>query len=340
MRFPGDAMHQSQIVFLKIAVMFLVMVAGWWASRREVLTAALTKALSVLVVQLTFPCLILVQMLGTVNPAALRRGWWIPVFALVSIALAAWVGNLLAPLFRMEPERRRTFTFLIAIPNWVFLPLPIAEGLYGAEGIRFVLLYNFGAQIVLWTFGIRLLQGGRTDVPVWRTLLGNAGIWATLGGAAGALVWPGAATLGHSGAAGGWRMLGDGAVGAMKMIGDLTIPLSLLATGAQLGKMVKASDFHWRPLAGVTVGRLVVAPVLTILLLKGGMMLAGIPLTEVEFITAAIIVAMPVAISCTMFAERFDGDGPLSASAIFSSTLFSLLTVQLAVGISHWVVSW
>jgi predicted permease len=86
-------MLESQIVFLKIAVMFLVMVAGWWAARREILLPGLTKALSVLVVQLTFPCLILVQMISTVSPSAMRRGWWIPLFALVSIALAAWVGR-------------------------------------------------------------------------------------------------------------------------------------------------------------------------------------------------------------------------------------------------------
>ena len=119
------------------------------------------------------------------------------------------------------------------------------------------------------------------------------------------------------------------------MVGDLTIPLSLLATGAQLGAMVRASDFHWRPLAGLTVARLVVAPVGTILLLKAGMMLLGVGLTEAEFITAAIIVAMPVAISCTMFAERFGGNVALSASAIFCTTLISLGTVPAAVFLSH-----
>lgn len=331
-------MLESQIVFLKIAVMFMVMVAGWWASRRDYMTPALTKALSILVVQLTFPCLIIVQMMGTVTPAALSRGWWVPLFGVVSIVLAAGVGRLMAPVFRMDPASGRSFTFLVAIPNWVFLPLPIAEALYGAEGIRFVLLYNLGAQIVLWSFGIRILQGGKPGISVFRTLLGNAGIWATLGGSAVALLWPGAALLGHSGQGSGFWLLGDGLAGALRMIGDLTIPLSLLATGAQLGAMVKASDFRWRPLAGVTIGRLLVAPAVTILLLKGGMMLAGVSLTEAEFITAVVIVAMPVAISCTMFAERFGGNVALSASSIFCTTLISLVTVPAAVFFSHFLL--
>lgn len=329
-------MTESISVLLKIAVMFLVMVTGWWASRREYLTPILTKALSVLVVELTFPCLIVGQMLSTVSPAALKRGWWVPLFALVSIMIAVWVGRAFAPVFGAGNSRRRTFAFLVGIPNWVFLPLPIVEGLYGAAGVRFVLLYNLGAQIVLWSIGIRVLQGSRTGVSLWRALLTNPGIIATLGGAAVALVWPGAASFGQS-QQGLIGMTGIGLMGALKMVGDLTIPLSLLATGAQLGFMIKGSQFHWRPLAGINFGRLIVAPVVTLLLMKGIMVLTGISLTEAEFMSAVIIVAMPVAISCTMFAERFGGDGELSASAIFSTTLFSLGTVPLAVLASHWL---
>lgn len=331
-------MLQSLIVLQKIGMMFLVMAAGWWASRRSYLAPAATRAMSVLVVQMTFPALVFVQMMGTVTPSALQRGWWIPLFALASMALAMVVGYLLAPLFGLDRPRRRTFAFLVATPNWVFLPLPIAEGLYGADGVRFVLLYNLGAQIVLWTMGVGILQGRRAGAPVWQSLWGNVGIWATLGGGAVALLWPGAAVLGKSSPGTGWWLLGDGVMAALKMIGDLTIPLSLLTIGAQLESLAKEGEFCWRPLAGVTAGRLVVAPVATILLLKAVSMLIGRPLSECDFVTAAIIVAMPVAISCTMFSERFGGDSHLSSSAIFCTTLISLVTVPVAVLACHTLV--
>lgn len=331
-------MVQSQIVLLKIGMMFLVMVAGWWAARRDYLNPASTRAMSILVVQLAFPALVFVQMMGTVNAEALIRGWWIPLFALASMAIAAGVGRLMIPCFRVDPSRSRTFTFLVAVPNWVFLPLPIAEGLYGADGVRFVLLYNFGAQIVLWTLGIRILQGGKPGVPVWRSLFANSGIWATLAGVAVALMWPGAAILGKSSPGTGWWIVGDGVMAALRMIGDLTIPLSLLATGAQLGSLATVDHFKLRPLAGVALGRLILAPVVTILLLKSVVQLSGIRLPEADFITAVIIVGMPVAISCPMFAERFEGDGELSASSVFWTTLVSLATVPAMVLASHWLV--
>lgn len=327
-------MIQSKIVFLKIAIMFLVMVAGWWSARRGYLSPPITKALSVLVVQLTFPSLVFVQMLETVSYPALQRGWWIPVFAGLSIVLAAWIGRGMLGLFRVAAESRKTFVFLVALPNWVFLPLPIAEGLYGAEGVRFVLLYNLGAQIILWTYGIRLLENGRVEQnPPWRMLMSNAGVMATLAGAALALCWPGMMASRDSGM--GWGLIIHGVMGSLKMIGDLTIPLSLLVAGAQLAELMRSSQFQWRPLSGVTLARLAVVPLVTILALKAVMLMLGVRLTELEVVTSTVIVSMPVAISCSMFADHYNGDRGLSASGIFFTTLLSLFTVPAAVWLCH-----
>ncbi len=331
-------MLQSKIVFLKIIVMFLVMVVGWWSARREYLSATLTKSLSLLVVQLTFPALVFVQMLESVSYESLRRGWWIPVFAVLSIVLAAWVGKAMVSLFRVPAENRKTFVFLAALPNWVFLPLPIAIALYGADGVRFVLLYNLGAQIVLWTYGIRLLSNGQEKISAWRMLLKNVGVLATLGGAVLALCWPGMATPGNVALGSGWGLAVAGVLGALKMVGDLTIPLSLLVAGAQLAELMRSSRIQIRPLLGVTLARLVVAPFVTMLALKGVTVLLGVRLTEVELLTSAIIVSMPVAISCSMFADHFDADRGLTASSIFITTLLSLVTVPVAVWCCNWLL--
>jgi len=332
-------MLQSKIVFLKITVMFLVMVAGWWSARRQYLTPALTKGLSLLVVQLTFPALVFVQMLETVSFAAIQRGWWIPLFGGLSIVLAAWVGKALVGLFKVPLESRKTFVFLVALPNWVFLPLPIASGLYGAEGVRFVLLVNFGAQITLWTYGIRLLKDGTVEKqsPL-RMLLSNAGVMATLAGAGLALCWPGMTTPSEAASGLVWGLTINGMIGALKMIGDLTIPLSLLVAGAQLAELLRSNQFQWRPLSGVTIARLGVAPLVTLLALKAVTLLVGVRLTEVELVTATVIVSMPVAISCSMFADHYNGDRGLTASSIFITTLLSLLTVPTAVWCCHWLL--
>jgi predicted permease len=69
----------------------------------------------------------------------------------------------------------------------------------------------------------------------------------------------------------------------------------------------------------------------TLVVLKVVTLLVGVRLTELEIVTATVIVSMPVAISCSMFADHYNGDRGLTASAIFISTLLSLLTVPVAV---------
>jgi predicted permease len=55
----------------------------------------------------------------------------------------------------------------------------------------------------------------------------------------------------------------------------------------------------------------------------------GLIVPEVPRMVGYLIATMPVAISCSMFTERFGGDVSLSAQGIFYSTLFSLLTVPV-----------
>jgi predicted permease len=248
-----------------------------------------------------------------------------------ALLVAGGIGHVLAGLFRVHPASRNTFVFVVGVPNWVFLPLPIAESLYGAEGVRVVLLFNVGAQIMLWTAAVRLLAGHPPGGTTWRGVFMNPGILATVAGAGVVLLWPEAATLGSMQAGFGPRLFAEVLDGGLKMLGSLTIPLSLLVTGAQLGELARADRSGVRAVTGVIAGRLIVAPAVTLVLIRMVAWGLNLPLTPAEFITLAVIVTMPVAISCTMFVERFGGDPGLSATAIFYTTLLSLATVPLAV---------
>ncbi len=315
----------AHVVLIKVAAMFLVIVVGWLARRRGFLAAEFTATLSRLVVDVAFPALVFTQMLRTVDAAALREGWFSPLLCGLLIVVAYLVGLVLAPLFGGKTQRN-TFIFLIAIPNWVFLPLPIAEALYGSAGVRAVLLCNVGAQLVLWSFGVWILHGTMRQAA--RNLLTNAGLWATALGIGAALLFPAARDLEmiNPATASPGGLIGGAIVQALAMVGNLTIPMSLLAIGAQLGGLVVPLHRLPRALWGVILGRLLVAPVVT-LALGWTAIKVGLQLPEATRMVGYLIATMPVAISCSVMTERYAGDVPLAAQGIFYSTLFSLLTV-------------
>jgi len=315
----------AQVVFVKIAAMFLVIVASWLARRRGLLAAEFTATLSRVVADGAFPALVFTQMLRTVDADVLRGEWFSPLLAMGVIFVAYFAGLVVSPLFT-PLTRRNTFLFLIATPNWVFLPLPIAEALYGAAGVRTVLLCNAGAQLVLWSFNVWILHGSIRQA--FRSLLANTGLWATVLGIGMALLFPAAHDLETVNAvnASVGRVMGGALVQALAMVGSLTIPLSLLAIGAQLGELTIAVHRFPRPLWGVLLARLIVAPLVTLALGFAAFKI-GIQIPNTPRMVCYLIAAMPVAISCSVMTERYRGDGQLAAEGIFYSTLFSLLTV-------------
>jgi predicted permease len=317
-------MADALVVLNKIAVMFLVLLAGWLLCRRGLLAAPFQTALGRLVVDGTFPALVFTQMLATVSRESLHSSLWLPVLGLIVMALAAGLGLLAARGLR-NAAQRPTFAFTASMPNWVYLPLPIAQGLFGAEGVRTILLFNLGAQIFLWTGSVAIIRGRLTREDL-RQLALNPGLLATIAGIAVALLVPGATGWGTAAGDRGAGWLAGIVVQALTMVGSLTIPLSLLVTGAQLAGLTWDEPGHRGAITGVVLLRLLVIPAVTVVLLHLAV-LAGLPLTDIARLTIYLIAAMPVAISCSMFAERFGGDVRLSAATILASTLLSLVTV-------------
>lgn len=315
----------AQVVLVKIAAMFLVIIGGWLARRRGFLAAEFTATLSRLVVDIAFPALVFTQLLRTVDAAALRAEWFSPVLSVLLFFVAYIVGLVLSPLFS-GPAKRNTLIFLVTVPNWVFLPLPIAEALYGAAGVRTVLLSNAGAQLVLWSFGVWILHGSISQAL--KKLLTNTGLWATVLGIVVVLLFPAARELEtiHAASASPAGVLGGSLVQALALVGSLTIPLSLLTIGAQLGELTIAVHRFPRSLWGVILLRLIVAPLVTLALGYAAMQ-AGMQIPGTVRMVCYLIATMPVAISCSVMTERYGGDVPLAAEGIFYSTLFSLLTV-------------
>jgi len=253
----------------------------------------------------------------------------VPILGAAVIVIAKVVGQLGMPLFRHKGALA-TAVFLVAMPNWVFFPLPIVEKLFGDAGVRDVLLCNVGAQLMLWTIGVWTLRGTMSRKMAFKELALNHGLVATVAGIVIALGLPFTRTLETVSMAGTsvGVLAASSVVQALAMLGSLTIPLSLVITGSQLGGLNLADHYPTRDFVGVIVLRLLVAPAVTIALVVVAALL-GLRIPEVTRMTTYLIAAMPVAISCSIVTERFGGNTPLAARAIFYSTLWSIVTVPV-----------
>lgn len=324
------------VVISRIITLFLLMAVGLAARRRGYLEATTTTSLGRFVVDVTLPALVFGQMVRTVDRGTWRTDLTMLVVAGLVMLVALGIGWV-AALISGQRENRNTLAFLVAVPNWIYLPLPIAQELYGDAGVRAVLIGNISAQLLLWTLGVATLRGKLAGSGALRQAVLNPGILSAVAGIGLALLVPeagawAAGTVQPTVFVRGMHTL----FSSVEMLGSVTVPLSLLLIGAQLGGLDLRRVHPCRCVPAVLAARLAVAPLVTL-----GLFLilhrVGMQIPEVPRRVAYLIAAMPVAVSCSVFAERFGGDTLLSARAIAHSTAASILTVPAFFWLTHWL---
>ncbi|KMQ50464.1 membrane transport family protein permease [Chitinispirillum alkaliphilum] len=315
-----------------IVMLFLVILAGYFLRRIKLFDKHSTERLSRFVVDIALPALIFTTLLESIAPQTVLASWYLPIIGIAILLLGIGVGYLLSPFMGMKKQPGRgSAAFSIGTPNWLFIPLPIATALYGVEGERIVLLVNVGALLVFWTVGVWVVKGGKPDFSSVKQLAKNPGLLATIFGIIAALLFPWARELHQFELAETNILLAALSliIAAVRFIGDVTIPLSMIVTGSMLAVTGPAVAFKGKVL-GVSFLRLIALPLITVLIFYL-LQLFGIEVEGMLSLTIIIISAMPVAVTCSIVAEKYNGDEILVSSSIFTTTLISVVTVPVIV---------
>ncbi|MBZ5637317.1 MAG: AEC family transporter [Acidobacteriia bacterium] len=317
------------LVLFKILSLLPVIGIGWVAARRGWLAGGAVSSMSRLAVDVALPALTFTQLVRTVSRDSILASGLLPVAGAALFLLGAAAGFAVAPFF-CDRATRPTFVFLVALANSIYLPLPIAQALYGGEGVRTVLLCEVGTRVAVFSVGLAILIGRKPDARSVREILVHPGLLSALAGIAAPLLFPGLRALpdldprGAAPAA----MAGYASFQALDLAGALTIPLALLVTGAKLEEVTRGGAALKRATWGVLLARLLAAPAAVAALLFLAQA-AGAKLDEVPRRVVFLVACMPVAVNCGVFTERYGGDSTLAARSTFASTLLGVLTIPL-----------
>ncbi|MDG5813696.1 AEC family transporter [Chitinispirillales bacterium ANBcel5] len=325
----------SQEVFIvleTIVMLFLVILSGLFLRKGKVLDKNSTTRLSKFVVDVAFPALVFTSMLESIDPQILAQSWYFPLAGIAILILSMIVAYILTPLFKIDTyPQRGSAAFSMGTPNWLFIPLPVAAALYGARGETIVLLVNAGALVAFWSVGVWMVRGYKPDLAMLRSIVLNPGLAATVLGIVVALVFPGAEVLLDPDVTDLTVFTGilSVVVQAIEFLGDVTVPLSMVVTGALLGG-AGTKNLFGRGIIVISIFRLLLFPAVLIGLFYGASVF-GLHFDRAVSMTLIIISAMPIAVTCSVVAEKYEGDEALVSKGIFITTLMSVLTVPLVV---------
>ena len=285
------------------SLMFLYMCAGILLVKGKVIRPEGRSSLIGLLLNLTLPCMILHSFESDGGVEKLLEGGEALLLSFLCCLFSLFLGKV---IWRNKEEARRaTLVFATMFSNAGNAGLPIVSLAFGTEGVFIASFFLIPIRVFMWTLGLSLFVKKKEGESRVRELLKNpslvvvfVGIFLLLTG----LRLPG--------------VLGT----AVKNIGDMTGPLSMIMIGGSLVGM-RLSDWKDVDVLQMSVVRLGILPVLGLMVMR----LAHVPTNCIQ--VAVTLLAMPVAANTSLLSEMYGRDYTFATKCVVVSTVLSLVTV-------------
>lgn len=298
------------VLFEKMAMLLTLLIFGYFFARRGIVSPDFTKGLSKLVMNFFLVAMILssvmnkeIDMTGSeIVTGVLMMG----LLFVVSIGL----GLLTAHILGGKNGDKGMYTMLITFMNNGFVGFPIIAAVYGDGAVFFASLSNIPFNILLYTFGVWILQRGRGQAKFDIKSVLSAPLIATL-----IAIVIFAFNI----------QMPTFIYDLTETIAAATVPLSMMCVGLSLGGVSLKEAVMQPKLYGVAFVRLVACPLVVWLLLR------SFVANPVILGTLVIMAAMPSAIVCTILGIEYGRDGVESSEGVLISTLLAMITVPLLI---------
>ena len=282
---------------------FLLVLAGVFF-RRKLVGEEFQRDFSTLMVDLILPCNILSSFQIELTREMAGRTLQIFVISLAGQLLALAVGRILFTY--TDPDRRAVMKYTLICSNASFLGIPIAGGIWGAEGVLLTSVFLIPQRVVMWTVGLSWFSRGEGK-GVLKKLLTNTCMVAVCIGLL--LMFTGLRLPGV------FRS-------AVDSISRCTTGMSMFMVGMMI------SHVHWRDFLDKDVLSLTV---LRLLLFPAALWL-GCRISGADSLAAgvaALLSAMPVGATTAVLASRYRRAEEYAADLVTVSTMISLITIPL-----------
>lgn len=297
----------------QVGVLFTLMAVGYVCRRKGLFSDAFVKGAVNLLLLIVTPCLII---------HVFQRPFTKELLANLGMALAAaffahGVGLLFAETCfrRVDDMRKGILKFGTVFSNGGFMAIPLEYALLGAEGAFYGAVYVVVFNLLCWTYGLKVMCGHLKDLDK-RILFVNPG---TIGLTVGLPLFLTSTTLP--------QVIGE----PIRYLSELNTPLAMIIIGYYLADARFAAYFRCAPALVASGLRLLVIPSMVLAVL---IMVRGFGLDPVMAVALTASASAPVAAMDSMFAAKYGKDVDLSVGLVSVTTLISIITMPLIVGIA------
>ena len=290
----------------------VAMAVGYGLNKARVFTDDTNQSLSGLIINVTSPALTVYSVCKQteINGEVLK----LLLVGMAFYAVMPLLAYALAPLLRPDRANRSVYQLLLIFANVSFMGFPVIQSIYGEQAIFYMNIFNIPFTLLIFTYGVRLLQGKREPgypSGAWNQLFSPGFLSAVLSIAVYFLRVPVPAVI----------------VNALGFVGNVTMPVSMMVIGSMIAGYSFRSLLRERKLYFLSGMKLLLFPALGYLAARvifKDPMLAGV---------VTISLGMPSGSLCAMVARQYGTEEQANTAAmgVFMTTLLSVVTVPLLI---------
>ncbi len=305
----------------RVLGVFLVMAIGAACRKRKWLTREADRSLANLTANVLLPALFIDRILAGSQFDSLLTAWLPPVFGFVATAagfLIAWLFARLAGSFvGLDTDvKQRSFAICVGVCNYGYVPLPLAEHFY-PDAVVELILHNVGVDLALWSVGMVVISGSAGGG--WKRAIMSPPVVAVVV----------AVALKQMNVD---RLIPEPVMQAIGAMGDCSVPLGLLLSGAIIVDYFHEADWQgaYRTIAASIVLRQGMFPVLMLAATSAWAM--DTDLRQVMMLQAA----MPTAIFPIVLVRLYERDTATALRVVLSTSLAGVVLIPLWMAIGKW----
>lgn len=315
------------VVLQQMTMIFVLISIGLLLYKKNMMSEATSKQISGIIVNVTNPALLICSAFRDEPKVSLKELGTALLIYLIVYGILIAASFLIPRILRVPGMYHYSYQMLTVFGNVGFIGIPLASAVLGTQSLIFVSIYNLIFNVLIYTFGISLLQraaarqlavednmastqpSGTIDpgTPVRKKLI-NAG---TISAAATIIFYMGNFHVPSI------------VSSTLTYMGQATTLLSMLVLGVSVAQMSLKDIFSHPKLYGFTLLRQILVPIGCILLLR--------PLIHNPLIlnTMALMLAVPAANMPLMLSKQLHVETDTISQGIILTTILSLITIPV-----------
>ncbi len=295
---------------LQILQMLIILSIGAYSFKKKIISNNGLKTLTNVLLEVVMPLLIFTSYQRDYNSEQVK-GLIVTFFlSILSIIIATIISIIV-----IKKNNKRDYLverMSIMYTNCGFIGIPLMSALYGPLGVFYCTGFITAYNLICWSYGISMLVKLPLKEKIIKIITGRNMIAIALG----LLFYFFSIRIPET------------IVNPMKTIGSMNSPLALLIVGGTIMKSpIRKIFLDFRSYYILIIHNLII-PLIIILLLS--------QVNTSDLIKNVILIAMacPIGVISTTFSLKFNRDEKYASSLLGLSTIFSIITIPLAIYIN------